>query len=113
MQRSGYTYSVHLYKAKKEGAMFNYSSMHHHIFFVLALQPRNIRLPNKAMGGRTPPPTPLAINLMWCRTVLISLKVMKIAQIPSKGVLRRGRVRLPVSFAGVLHRVMVMGPVVA
>jgi hypothetical protein len=74
---------------------------------------KNIHLPNKAVGRRTPRPPPIAINLVWCRTVLISLKVMKSVQIALKGVSRRGRVRLPVSFAGVLHRVVAMGPAAA
>ncbi len=65
---------------------------------------KNIHLPNKAVGGRTPCPPPIAINPMWCRTVLISLKVMKIVQIASKEVSRSGRARSPVTFAGVLHR---------
>jgi hypothetical protein len=38
--------------------------------------------------------------------MLNSLKMMNIAQAASIGVLRRGNARLPVSFAGVLQRVM-------
>jgi hypothetical protein len=54
-----------------------------------------------------------AINPLWYSTMLISLKVMKITQIASKGVLRRGSARLPVSFPGVLQRVTALGPAAA
>ena len=50
-----------------------------------------------------------AINLLWCRTVLISLQVMNILQAALMGVSRRGKARLPivlwVSSKGWLQRV--------
>jgi hypothetical protein len=53
------------------------------------------------------------INLLQCGGVLISWKVMQIAQIPSLGVLWRGRLGSPVSFVGVLQRVMAIFPAMA
>jgi hypothetical protein len=55
-----------------------------------------------------------AINLLRYSTMLISLKVIKIVQISSKGVSRRGSAKLLVSFVvGVLQRVMALGPAAA
>jgi hypothetical protein len=45
--------------------------------------------------------------------MLISWKVMQIAQIASLGVLWRGRLGSPVSFVGVLQRVMAICPAAA
>jgi hypothetical protein len=47
-----------------------------------------------------------AINLLWCRIALISLKIMNILQDTSMEALRRGTARLPVSYACILQRVM-------
>ena len=54
----------------------------------------------------------MAINPLWCRTALILLKVMNIAQAASMGVLKRGNARSP-EFPGVLRRVTAKGPAVA
>ncbi len=52
-------------------------------------------------------------NPLWCRTALISFKIMNIARAASMGGSRRGKARSPVSFAGVLQRVMAKGPAAA
>ena len=54
-----------------------------------------------------------SINSLRCGGVLISWKVMQIAQIASLGVLWRGGLGSPVSFVGVLQRVMVICPAAA
>jgi hypothetical protein len=53
------------------------------------------------------------INPLGCRNALISFEVMNLAQYALMGGLRRGKARLPVSFGGVLQRVMAYGPAIA
>ncbi len=57
-------------------------------------------------------PMGTAKNPLWCRIAIISFKVMNITQGALIGVPRRGNARSPVSFAGVLQRVMAYGPAV-
>ena len=54
-----------------------------------------------------------SINSLRCGGVIIAWKVMQIAQIASLGVLWRGRLGSPVSFVGVIQRVMAICPAAA
>ena len=55
----------------------------------------------------------MAINLLWCRTAFIPLKIINIAQATLMEVSRRDKAKSPMSFAGVLQRVMAKGPAAA
>ena len=92
-------------------------------FLVTKKQFESVRPPNHPASVSWSSPAPIeedamttiekSINSLQCGGVLISWKVMQIAQIASLGVLWRGRLRSPMSFVGVLQRVMAICPAAA
>ena len=94
------------------------------IFFLITKkQFKSARPPNHPASVSWSSPAPIeedatmmiekSINSLRCGGVIIAWKVMQIAQIASLGVLWRGRLGSPVSFVGVLLRVMAIFPAAA